>query len=116
MKHAPLKLKTYIHDVVTPISSAEDQPEDVMIANIARACFPDLYERRLSETQEDRQSILAVLPIFYCESFSELSTLPGTPPVACASCLLLRCPDCVDCLRCPNVSGVPVLLRLFTRR
>jgi len=47
-------------------NSAEDQPEDVMIANIARTSFPDLYARRLKEIQEDGDKLNAVLPIFYC--------------------------------------------------
>ncbi len=38
-----------------------------MIANIARTSFPDLYARRLKETQEYGDQLNAVLPIFYCK-------------------------------------------------
>lgn len=47
--------------------SAEDQPEDVMIANIARTCFPELYASRLREVEAEQDTFMAVLPIFYCE-------------------------------------------------
>lgn len=47
--------------------SAEDQPEDVMIANIARTCFPELSERRRREVEQDINTWDTVLPIFYCE-------------------------------------------------
>ena len=46
--------------------SAEDQPEDVMIANIARTCFPELSLSRLREVEAEHDSFMAVLPIFYC--------------------------------------------------
>lgn len=49
-------------------NSAEDQPEDVMIAHIARTCFPELAARRLKEIEGDRDSFNAELPIFYCKS------------------------------------------------
>lgn len=53
--------------------SAEDQPEDVMIAEIVRRCFPELAERRRREAVEDRNNLTEVLPIFYCESLSACS-------------------------------------------
>eukprot|EP00752_Nemacystus_decipiens_P003471 g3206.t1 len=46
-------------------NSAEDQPEDVMVAHIARTCFPEQYARRLKEIEGDRDSFNAELPIFY---------------------------------------------------
>eukprot|EP00903_Cladosiphon_okamuranus_P020079 g18443.t1 len=46
-------------------NSAEDQPEDVMIAHIARTCFPEMYARRLEEIEGDRDSLNAELPIFF---------------------------------------------------
>eukprot|EP00904_Undaria_pinnatifida_P005291 jgi/Undpi1/1892/HiC_scaffold_12.g05279.m1 len=45
--------------------NAEDQPEDVMIANIARTCFPELYASRLREVEAEQDTFMAVLPIFY---------------------------------------------------
>lgn len=48
--------------------SAEDQPEDVMLANIARACFPELAAARLKEVEGEREKFMTVLPIFYCAS------------------------------------------------
>ena len=39
-----------------------------MIANIVRLCFPELAEKRQREMEEDRTTLTALLPIFYCEN------------------------------------------------
>ncbi|CAM9955345.1 unnamed protein product [Ectocarpus sp. 6 AP-2014] len=44
---------------------AEDQPEDVMLANIARTCFPELAAARLKEVEAEREKFMTVLPVFY---------------------------------------------------
>mmetsp|Transcript_35580 Transcript_35580/g.52016 ORF Transcript_35580/g.52016 Transcript_35580/m.52016 type:complete len:374 (+) Transcript_35580:54-1175(+) len=46
-------------------NSAEDQPENVMLANIAKSCFPTIYEDRLKELENERKKWSAMLPIFY---------------------------------------------------
>lgn len=45
--------------------AAESHPENVVIASIARTCFPDVYERRLADVAYDRQRLLQTLPIFF---------------------------------------------------
>ncbi|CAN0382127.1 unnamed protein product, partial [Laminaria digitata] len=60
-----LSLKPWCDGVC--VCSAEDQPEDVMIANIARTCFPELSLNRLREVEAEHDTFMAVLPIFYCE-------------------------------------------------
>ncbi|CAM9847594.1 unnamed protein product, partial [Phaeothamnion confervicola] len=46
-------------------ASAEDQPENVMVAHIARSCFPEFYEERSRETEIERRSWRSLMPIFY---------------------------------------------------
>ncbi|CAM9795495.1 unnamed protein product [Ectocarpus sp. 13 AM-2016] len=46
-------------------NSAEDQPEDVMLANIAQTCFPELAAARLKEVEAEREKFMTVLPVFY---------------------------------------------------
>ncbi|CAM9919200.1 unnamed protein product [Chrysoparadoxa australica] len=53
--------------------SSEDQPENVMIAQIARSCFPKRYAERLLEEQSSRLSLRQVHPIF----FYNLPMFPG---------------------------------------
>ncbi|KAG5187850.1 PUA-like domain-containing protein [Tribonema minus] len=44
---------------------AQDQPENVMVAQIARAAFPQLYLERLRETQTEKAALRSIHPIFY---------------------------------------------------
>ncbi|CAN0073438.1 unnamed protein product, partial [Discosporangium mesarthrocarpum] len=46
-------------------NNAEDQPENVMIADIVRTCFPDESRKRMLETETERSSWKALLPVFY---------------------------------------------------
>lgn len=44
---------------------AEDQPQNVMIAQIAKAMFPELLERRLRETEAEKAKFELCLPAFF---------------------------------------------------
>ncbi|CAM9279984.1 unnamed protein product [Pylaiella littoralis] len=44
---------------------AEDQPQNVMIAQIAKASFPELLERRLRETEAEKAKFGLCLPAFF---------------------------------------------------
>lgn len=44
---------------------AEDQPQNVMIAQISKAMFPELLERRTRETEAERDRFDLCLPAFF---------------------------------------------------
>lgn len=44
---------------------AEDQPQNVMIADIAKALFPELLERRMRETAAEKHKFELCLPAFF---------------------------------------------------
>jgi len=46
-------------------NSAEDQPENVMVANIVKTCFPDIYSERLREAEAEKSAWSTQFPIFY---------------------------------------------------
>ncbi|CAN0427229.1 unnamed protein product, partial [Ectocarpus sp. 13 AM-2016] len=46
-------------------SRAEDQPQNVMLAQIAKSLFPELLERRLRETEAEKAKFELCLPAFF---------------------------------------------------
>lgn len=49
------------------VCSPEDHPETLVISQLAKRCFPVLYEQRLREVEQERESLKLLLPIFFCE-------------------------------------------------
>lgn len=47
--------------------SPEDHPETLVISQLAKRCFPALYEQRLREVEQERESLKLLLPIFFCK-------------------------------------------------
>mmetsp|Transcript_7410 Transcript_7410/g.11070 ORF Transcript_7410/g.11070 Transcript_7410/m.11070 type:complete len:309 (-) Transcript_7410:318-1244(-) len=54
-------------------SNAEDQPENVMLGQIVRCIYPEIYNERLNESKLEKSKLLATHPIFYYN----LTLFPG---------------------------------------
>lgn len=47
------------------VISAEDHPEALALSRLARKCFPQLYLQRVEETQQEREAMQLLLPVFF---------------------------------------------------
>lgn len=57
---------------------AETHSESILLVNIARACFPAVYEKRLAEVEAEKEGWELTLPIFF---FND-TLFPFSPLVA----------------------------------